>query len=113
LASSSEDAHLTFTRSGGLLGRPLPSVEVSELELSEEEAAAWAEVLRSGVLDREIPSGSAAGGDEYQYDLIVRRGHDERSLRFTEFDVPPELGGLIALLERRAEEEARRAGPEP
>ena len=44
----------------------------------------------------------ARGGDQYQYDLLVRSGGRPRSLRFTEFDVPAELVGLIRLLERRA-----------
>ena len=46
--------------------------------------------------------------DEYQYDLVVRAGGDEKALRFTESTVPGELSPLVRALEQRAEDELRR-----
>ena len=90
--------------SGGLLGTALPTVELSQSEFTPDEAAAWADVERSGVLEQDVgPSEPGAGGDEYQYDLTIRRGGRAQVLRFTEFAMPPELTPLIDLLELRAE----------
>ena len=100
---------MSFTRSGGLLGTPPPPIELRASDLSPEEAAAWAEVERSGFLDRyAAPTEPTIGGDQYQYDLIVRRGEDEQAVRVTEFDVPPELARLTGLLERRLDDADRR-----
>ena len=87
-----------------MLGTALPTVELSQREFTPDEAAAWAEAERSGVLDRDVaPGDSSAGGDEYQYDLTIHRGEREHRLRFTEFEIPAELTPLIDLLELRAE----------
>lgn len=111
MASSFDDVHLSFTRSGGQWGKALPPVELDESELSPEEAVAWAEVARSEVLERGAPKGEALGtsADEYQYDLVVRRGGDQRTIRVTEFTAPPELAELIRLLEQRVEQAEREA----
>ena len=109
MASSSDELHLTFKRSGGLFGKALTPLELDESELSSEEAQALAEALRSGVLERDVaPFEPGMAADEYQYDLVVRRGEQEHAFRFTEFSVPPELADLVRLLERRAEETERR-----
>lgn len=88
-------------------------VELDGADLTPDEAAAWDEVSRSGVLERPHPPAPAIAGDAFQYDLTVRRGGEESTLRFTEFDEPPELVPLVRLLERRADEEAmeKRGGP--
>ena len=91
------------------MGKALPTVELAESELSAEEAAAWAELSRSGLLERGVPPPDPmeTGGDEYQYDLVVRRGDTEQAIRVTELSMPPELAGLLLLLEQRAEQKAR------
>ena len=91
------------------MGKALPTVELTESELSAEEAAAWAEVSRSGLLERGVPpvDPMETVGDEYQYDLVVRRGDEEHAIRFTEFSTPPELAELVRLLEQRAEQKER------
>ena len=119
MESNSEDVRLSFRRSGGLLGKALPTVELGASELSPEEAAAWGDVAQSGILEQGAPEVATrgVGGDEYQYDLVVRRGDEEHALRFSEFSAPPELAELIRLLEERAEQAEReghtRSDPEP
>jgi Emfourin len=109
LASSSDDIHLSFKRTGGWSPRAL-ELEVDQRDLSPEEAAGWAQALAS-----EPPpptGGSEIGGDQQQYDVTVRRGDEARTMRFSEFDVPENLTGLVRGLERRAEEQARRQAQE-
>lgn len=104
MASSSDDLHVSFKRTGGWSPRAL-ELEVDERDLSPEEAAGWKQALAS-----EPPpaaGGAEVGGDQQQYDISVRRGDDARTMRFSEFDVPAQLTDLVRRLERRAEEQAR------
>jgi len=103
LASSSDDLHLSFRRTGGWSPRAL-ELEVDERDLSSEEAAGWKQALAS---DPPKAAGAEVGGDQQQYDITVRRGDDARTMRFGEFDVPEQLNDLVRRLERRAEEQAR------
>ena len=96
--------HLQFRRSGGLFaGQPLV-LEVDESELDPDAAAALRMALEGEGLARfaALPDQGVAP-DAYQYDLRVRRGGDDISLRFDETRVPPELAPLIFALEERAE----------
>jgi hypothetical protein len=109
LASSSDELHVSFTRSGGIFAGNRLALELDEAELSPDEAAALSDLAQSGELERDLDaSQSSVTADEYQYDLTLRRGESERALRFTESSVPPALAPLVRLLERRAEDEARR-----
>jgi hypothetical protein len=108
LASSPEDLELKFRRTGGLLaGKPL-ELELKGSELEPEEQAAWARISESGVAEPAAGAGDPGMPDEYQYDLVVRTGGNEKTLRFTEGTVPEELKPLVGGLEQRAEDELRR-----
>ena len=109
MASSSDDLHLSFKRTGGWSPRAL-ELEVDERDLSPEEAAGWKQALASE--PPPAPGGAEVGGDQQQYDITVRRGDEARTIRFGEFDVPGELSDLLRPLERRAEEQARRRAQE-
>ncbi len=109
MASSPEDLELKFSRSGGLFAGNRLELELKGSELEPEEQAAWAKISESGVPD-EVPGAGGDPGmpDEYQYDLAVRAGDDEKALRFTESTLPEELKPLVRALEQRAEDELRR-----
>lgn len=85
-------------------------LEVDEQQLSAEEAAALERASGTDVQEGESVSPATRGmpADEYQYDLTIRRGGEERTLRFTDSSLPPELVPLVRLLEQRAEDEVRR-----
>jgi hypothetical protein len=108
LGSSSDELHVSFVRSGGIFAGNRLALSLGEHDLAPDEAAALAELDQTRALEGR-PDASAVPGaaDEYQYDLTLSRGDDERSLRFTESSVPQPLAALVRLLERRAEEEAR------
>lgn len=79
-------------------------LELDESELDGETAEALEHAMEGEGLSglAELPS-QGMGADEYQYDLVVRRGGEEVSLRFDETVLPPKLAPLVMLLERRAE----------
>jgi hypothetical protein len=110
LASSSEQAQIAFVRSGGMFAGNRLELEVDEQQLSAEEAAALEQASGAGAVEREPVSPATRGmpADEYQYDLTIRRGDEEWTLRFTDSTLPPELAPLVRLLEQRAEGEVRR-----
>ena len=110
MASSPDDLELKFRRTGGLFAGNRLELELKGSDLGPEEQAAWSKMSEAGVLD-EAAGASAeppTGADEYQYDLSVRTGGDEKALRFTESTVPEELSPLVRALEQRAEDELRR-----
>jgi hypothetical protein len=107
LASSSDDLHLSFKRSGGMFSGGRLTLDLAAADLPPDEAAAWDELSRAGAPEP-APAADYGAADEYQYDVTLRRGDAERRLTFTDGTLPGDLAPFVRRLERRAEEEARR-----
>jgi len=97
----------SFRRSGGIFaGNPL-RLEIDARELDDAAAATLQRVLEGEELARLTQLTShGVGADEYQYDLVVRRGEETISLRFDECTLPAELAPLVHVLEQRAQADA-------
>ena len=110
MASNPDDLELKFRRTGGLFAGNRLELELKGSDLGAEEQEAWTKISELGPLDEAAGAGAEPpmGADEYQYDLVVKAGGEEKALRFTESTVPEELKPLVRGLEQRADDEARR-----